>query len=333
MRTSSAVPTRRHYLMACVFITVAALALALVALANGPTWSSPGETLAGIFGRGDKGYVISQWRLPQVSAGLVFGAALGLSGAVFQNLTRNPLGSPDVIGLESGAFTGALVVLALFAGTPLQLSIGSVVAGLVIASVIYLLARKQGFSGLRLIVIGIAVNAMVTAANQWLVIRAELDVAIAATAWSAGSLNGTDWAEVRLPFILVAMLALALAASARTMHQASLGDEVAVATGVDLGVHRFGMVFLGVSCTALVTAVAGPISFVALAAPQIGRRLTRAAGVPLLPAALTGALVLVGADLVAQTATKPVPLPVGVVTTAIGGAYLIWLLVREVRNR
>jgi iron complex transport system permease protein len=316
-----------------VAVAFAALAVALVALANGPSWSSPGETLAGIGGLGDKGYVISQWRLPQVSAGLVFGAALGLSGAVFQNLTRNPLGSPDVIGLESGAFTGALVVLALFAGTPTQLSIGSVVSGLVIASVIYLLARKQGFSGLRLIVIGIAVNAMVTAANQWLVIRAELDIAIAATAWSAGSLNGTDWDEVRLPFILVGLLALALAASSRTMHQAALGDDLAVTTGVGLQAHRAAMVFLGVSCTALVTAVAGPISFVALAAPQIGRRLTGAAGVPLLPAALTGALVLVGADLVAQTATKPVPLPVGVVTTAVGGAYLIWLLVREVRNR
>lgn len=326
-------PGARRFVLTCLGLAVASLLVGCAALANGPTWTPPDETLAGLFGHGDKAFVITQWRLPQVCAGLVFGAALGLSGAVFQNLTRNPLGSPDVIGLEASAFTGALVVLIFFAGTSGQLAIGSVVAGLAAATVIYLLSRRNGFSGLRLVVIGIAVNAMVQAANQYLVLRADLDVAIAATAWSAGSLNGTDWSDVAVPFAVVGAMTLALAASSRTMHQAALGDDLAVTTGVRLGPHRMLMVALGVGCTAAVTAAAGPISFVALAAPQIGRRITGSAGVPLLPAALTGALILVVSDLLAQTLTKPVPLPVGVVTTAVGGGYLIWLLAREVRKR
>lgn len=327
------VPGRRRLIWSCFLIALAGLVVGFATLAHGPTWSSPTETLAGIFGAGDKGFVISQWRLPQVLAALVFGASLGLSGAVFQNLSRNPLGSPDIIGLEAGAFTGALAVLAFFAGTATQLAFGALASGLVTAIVIYVLSRKQGFSGLRLVVIGIAVNAMVTATNQWLVLRADLDVAIAATAWSVGSLNGTDWADVQLPFALIALMMVGLAATARTMHQAALGDDVAITTGVRLGHHQVLLVLLGVGCSATVIAAAGPITFVALSAPQIGRRITGSAGVPLLPAALTGALVLVSSELLAQTLTRPTPLPVGVVTTAVGGAYLVWLLVREVRTR
>ncbi|WP_212723037.1 FecCD family ABC transporter permease [Nocardioides jishulii] len=323
---------RRRYVLACGAISVVALAVAFAALCHGTTWSSPGETFAGILGRGDKAFVISEWRAPRVLAALVFGAALGLAGAVFQNLTRNPLGSPDIIGLDAGAWTGALLVITLASATPALLAVGSVTTGVATALVVYALSRQQGFSGLRLVVIGIAVNAMIVALNQWIILRSDLDVAIAATAWSAGSLNGLDWSEVLLPFGVVAVLAVGLALCSRTMHQAALGDEVAVTTGVRLGRHRLVMVLLGVGCTATVTAVAGPIVFVALAAPQIGRRLTRSAGVPLAAAAVTGALVLVASDLLAQTLAKPIVLPVGVITTALGGLYLIWLLVKEVKR-
>ncbi|MBB3045158.1 iron chelate uptake ABC transporter family permease subunit [Nocardioides soli] len=333
MRSVLGQPGGPRLVVGCVGIVVTGLLVAFVTLMHGATWSTPGETLAGLLGHGEQTFVITRWRAPQVSAALVFGAALGLSGAVFQNLTRNPLGSPDIIGLEASAFTGALVVTACLSGTAAQVATGSVVAGLAAAVVVYALARKGGFSGMRLVVIGIAVNAMVTATNQWLVIRADLEVAMATTAWSAGSLNGTDWHDVRLPFALIAALAVGLALSARTMHQAALGDDLATTSGVRLGPHRLALVVLGVGCTATVTAVAGPISFVALAAPQIGRRITGSAGVPLLPAALTGALLLAASDLLAQTLTRPVPLPVGMITTAVGGAYLIWLLVMEVRKR
>ena len=281
---------------------------------------------------GPRTVVVTEWRAPRVVAGLVLGAALGLAGAIFQNLTRNPLGSPDVIGLDAGAYTGALLVITVLGGSAAQLAAGSVVAGLATAAVIYLLSLQSGFSGLRLVVIGIAVNAMLTAVNAWLVLRAELDVAIVAAGWSAGSLNGLDWEELRLPFLVLGGLAVLLALMSRALHQSALGEEVAVTTGVRLGPLRLLLVAVGVGCTATVTAVAGPIVFVALAAPQVGRRLAGAAGVPLLPAALTGAVLLSASDLIAQVLLAPVALPVGVVTTAVGGAYLIWLLLKEVKR-
>ena len=185
---------------------------------------------------------------------------------------------------------------------------------------------------MRLVVIGIAVNAMLVATNSWIVLRADLDVAIAATGWSAGSLNGLDWDEVALPLAVLAAFAVVVTLIAPAVYQAALGDDIALSTGVHLARLRLLMVVAAVCCTATVTSVAGPIVFVALAAPQIGRRLARQAGLPMLPAALTGAVLLLSADLVAQLLLAPVALPVGVVTTAIGGGYLIWLLVLQVRR-
>ncbi|MFD4829833.1 FecCD family ABC transporter permease [Streptomyces uncialis] len=309
----------------------ALLGLGLLGLCYGASWSSPSEVLVALTGT-ERSVVILEWRLPRVLAGLVFGAALGVAGAIFQNLTRNPMGSPDVIGLDAGAYTGALVAITVLSGASAQLAVGSVLGGLVVAALIYVLSFDRGFSGLRLVVIGIAVNAMVTAINSWIVLRAELEVAIAAVGWSAGSLNGVGWPDLWIPFSVIAVLLTLMAARAHAMHQASLGDAIAVTTGVGLDRLRLLMVLVGVGCTATVTAVAGPIAFIALAAPQIGRRLAGAAGVPLLPAALTGAVLLQGADLLAQMLLAPVALPVGVVSTAIGGCYLIWLLTKEVRR-
>lgn len=312
-------------------MTALILGLGLLGLCYGASWSTPSRVFAVLSGT-ERSVVISDWRLPRVLAGLVFGAALGVAGALFQNLTRNPMGSPDVIGLDAGAYTGALVAITVLSGTSAQLALGSVVGGLAVAAAIYLLSFDRGFSGLRLVVIGIAVNAMVTAFNSWIVLRAELEVAIAAVGWSAGTLNGVGWDDLGIPFTVIAVLLTLMATRAHAMHQAALGDAVAVTTGVGLDRLRLLMVLVGVGCTATVTAVAGPIAFIALAAPQIGRRLAGAAGVPLLPAALTGAVLLMGADLIAQALLAPVALPVGVVSTAIGGCYLIWLLTKEVRR-
>jgi iron complex transport system permease protein len=326
-----------------VALVLAAVAVGFAALCYGDGWSSPYDVLAALTGGGPVELVVTRWRLPRVVAALVFGVALGLAGAVFQNLTRNPLGTPDVIGLDQGAYTGVLLVLtaggALASGLVGDGTVGIAAAalagGLAAAAVVYLLAAGPGtdgnLSGLRLIVIGIAVNAVLTAVNTWLVLRADLDSAMAATAWSAGSLNGIDWHELVLPAAAIGCLTLLLAALARPMQQLALGDDVAATSGVGPRRLRLLLVVAGVGLTATVTAAAGPIVFVALAAPQIGRRLAGAAGVTLVPAALTGAVLLVAADLVAQAALAPIMLPVGVVTSALGGLYLLWLLSKEVR--
>ncbi|MFE5851821.1 FecCD family ABC transporter permease [Streptomyces sp. NPDC056500] len=322
----------RRTVMGCAALLVVLLVLAVAGLCRGDTWNTPLEALAALTGRGESVVVVQEWRLPRVTAGIAFGALLGCAGAVFQNLTRNALGSPDVIGLDAGAYTGALVAITVLAGTSAQLAVGSVIGGLLAAAVIVLLSVRSGISGMRLIVIGIAVNAMLTAFNSWIVLRAELDVAFAAAGWSAGSLNGIGWDDLTLPLCVAVALAALLVGVSRAMHQTALGDELAITSGVSLGRHRLLTIVAGVGCTAIVTAVAGPIAFIALAAPQIGRRLTAAPGVPLLPSALTGAVLLLAADLVAQTLIAPIALPVGVVTTAIGGLYLLWLLIKEVNR-
>ncbi|OLT44728.1 iron ABC transporter permease [Saccharomonospora sp. CUA-673] len=310
----------------------AMLVLAYIGLSFGSSWSTPGEVFGALTGT-QPSVVIAEWRGPRVVAAILFGAALGVAGAIFQNLTRNPMGSPDIIGLDAGAYTGALLVMTVFAGAGATVAFGSVVGGLITAVVVYVLSRSNGLSGMRLVVIGIAVNAMVTALNNWLILRAELEVAMAAVGWNSGSLNGIDWEDLVMPAAIIGVLLLGIALRAHAMHQSALGDSVAISTGVGLERQRLLMVFIGVGCTATVTSVAGPVVFVALAAPQIGRRLARAPGIPLLPAALCGAVLLQVADLIAQMLLAPVSLPVGVVTTAIGGCYLIWLLAQEVRRR
>ncbi|MFG1947184.1 FecCD family ABC transporter permease [Nonomuraea sp. NPDC048826] len=319
----------RRPLLVSLGLVAAALVLGFVGLCFGASWSDPAEVLAALAGQGDSVVVIRDWRLARVAAALVFGAALGLAGAIFQNLTRNALGSPDVIGLDAGSYTGALFAITVLSSTPAQLAVSSVAGGMATAAVIYFLSLRSGLNGMRLIVIGIAMNAMLTALNTWIVLRAELEIAMAATGWSAGSLNGVDWGELALPFTVVGALAILLMTLSPGMHQTALGDDLAVTSGVRLNRLRLLLVVAGVGCTATVTAVAGPIVFISLAAPQIGRLLAGTAGVALLPAALTGGVLLLAADLGAQVVFAPIALPVGVVTTVIGGGYLIWLLVRR----
>lgn len=322
----------RRLLLVAALLTVLVLCSAFAALSFGNGWDHPADVWSALFGGGPIQISVTQWRMPRVLAAVVFGAGLGVAGAIFQNLTRNPLGSPDVIGLDAGAYTGVLVTLTVIGATGEgAVMAGALAGGLAAAALIQLLAWGRSFSGLRLIVIGIAVGAVLAAVNSWLVLRAELDVAIAATFWNAGSLAGLDWVDIDTPVTLIVVLLAAVALIARPMHQLAFGDDLARSTGVAMRPVQLVLVAIGVMLTAIVTAVAGPIVFIALAAPQIGRRLVGAAGVPLLPAALTGALLLCGSDLVAQGIFAPVALPVGVVTTAVGGLYLLWLLFKEVR--
>lgn len=322
----------RRTVLVCLALVVLSLAVSLLALCYGDGWDRPADVLAALRGEGPIEISVTQWRMPRIVAALVFGAGLGLAGAIFQNLTRNPLGAPDIIGLDAGAYTGVLLVFTLSVATETSIMLAAVVGGLTAALVVYGLSLGAGFSGLRLIVIGIGVQAVLTAVNSWIILRAELDVAISASIWQAGSLNGLDWVDVDGPVTIIVVLALVLALLARPMHQAALGDELAVSSGVHLGRLRVLLVVLGVGLAATVTAVAGPIVFIALSAPQIGRRLAAAAGVPLLPAALTGAFLLTGSDLLAQWILAPTMLPVGVVTTGVGGLYLLWLLTKEIRR-
>lgn len=274
--------------------------------------------------------VIVQWRLPRVLLGLVFGLALGLSGAIFQSLTRNPLGSPDVIGFDAGAYTGAVLSIIAVGGTALVIP-SALGGGIVTALAVYLLAYRLGVHGFRLIVVGIAVTALLGSMNTYLLLKANLWTAQMAAVWAAGSLNGLDWSDARNGVAVIAALLVPLLWLGRRLRMLELGDDAAAAMGVAVEPVRLALVVVGVSLSAVVTALAGPIVFVALVAPQLARRLTRAPGVQPVPSAAMGALLLVSCDAVAVN-VPPQALPVGLMTIVLGGAYLLWLLVAQSRK-
>lgn len=320
--------------LVCAALVLVVIAVAMLALATGSYQLGVSQVVAALTG-GESGLVhdiVVEWRLPRVAATLVFGAALGVSGAMFQSLTRNPLASPDVIGFSTGSYTGALIVILVIGGSYLQVAAGALVGGIATALAVYVFAYRQGVQGFRLIIVGIGVSAMLASVNTWLILKADLEVAMAAAAWGAGSLNAISWEQVMIGGSVITVLLLLAGLLSRPMRQMELGDDAAASQGVHIGAVRLALVVVGVALTATVTAASGPISFVALAAPQIARRLARTPGITLAPAACVGALLLGVADFIAQH-VAPTALPVGVITVMIGGSYLGWLLFTEARRR
>lgn len=317
----------------CAAVLLATAVVAVVAVGTGDYYIPPKEVLVAVFGDASRvtELIVMEWRFPRVVLAFLFGAALGLSGAIFQSMTRNPLGSPDIIGFATGAYTGALIVILTLGGGYYQTGAGALVGGLATAAVVYVLAYRRGVQGFRLIIVGIAVSAILASVNTWLVVKADLAAALAAAVWGAGSLNGLGWAQVVPALVVMAVIAPCLSVLARRLPMLEMGDDAARALGVRAEPTRLMLMFLGVALIAMVTAAAGPISFVALAAPQLARRLTGTPVVTMVPSACMGALLLVVSDVVAQRVFSPTQLPVGVVTVSVGGAYFVWLLAREGR--
>ena len=274
--------------------------------------------------------IVLEWRLPRIVAAIVVGIALGVAGALFQTVTRNPLASPDIMGLSNGAFVGMLVALVVSGASVESRTVGALVGGLVTALLIGALSRGLGFGGFRFIVIGIAVSSMAASLGTWLLLQVELDTALFASAWGAGTLAGVSASGVGVGAVLIGALLAIVPFTARALHQLGLGDDLAAATGVRVTATRVTALAAGVGLVCVATTVAGPVAFVALAAPQIARWIARTPHIPLTTAGLTGAALLCASDLVAQHAL-PGTLAVGVVTVVIGGGYLAWFLLRSSR--
>lgn len=324
----------RSIVVGAVLVLLCAVMVVLSVSSGSYTIPIP-DVIATLAGRGSGGstLVILEWRLPRALIAVIFGAALAISGAIFQSLTRNPLGSPDIIGFASGSYTGAIVALIAFGGGYMATAIGSLVGGLATAIIVFALAYRRGVQGFRLIIIGIGVAAMLGAFNSWLILRAPVEVAMRAGIWGSGSLNGMSAAQLAPSLIIFAILLPFALALGPSLRQLELGDDAAAALGTRTTIARLAAVVLGIALTAAVTATAGPIAFIALVAPQIAKRLTRSSGISLLPAAALGGLLLVFADYLAQRVFAPVQLPVGLLTVSIGGLYFVYLLVREYRAR
>ena len=310
-------------------------ALLLAALVSGDLALTPGEVWQALTGRADAftETVVLSWRLPRAVAAIAFGAALGAAGAIFQSLTRNPLGSPDVIGFNVGAYTGVLLALltAPAAGFAL-IATSSLLGGLLTAGLVLALSARGGMSGRTFILTGIAVSALLSSLNTWLVYRTDTATATAGGVWAAGTLDSTRWDHLWPALATLGVAAVATAALTPLLGVLALGDDLASALGLRVRVARAGLIVCAVVLTAATTAVAGPILFVALAAPHLARTaLPRTR--PVLAAALVGAVLLSGADWIAAHAFAPTQVPVGSVTVALGGAYLTLAILRAPKTR
>ncbi len=327
-------PSRR-LVFSCLLMILASLVLVVWGLRSGAVMLSVSQVIDALVGNAPHAMqlVVTEWRLPRVIVALLVGAALGVSGAIFQSLMRNPLGSPDVMGFNTGAWSGVLVAMVFYGQDLTAIALAAMGGGVVTSVIVWLLAWRNGIETFRLIIVGIGVRAMLVAFNTWLLMHASLETALSAGLWNAGSLNGLTWAKM-LPSVpvIIAMFVLATLLS-RRLRLLEMGDDSACALGVSVERSRLLLMLVAVMLTAAATALAGPISFVALVAPHIARRLSATARWGLTQSALCGAVLLLLADICAQQLFIPYQLPVGVVTVSLGGIYLIALLIQESRKK
>lgn len=312
-------------------LTALALGLLALSLSIGDFPIALAEVVPAVFGYGseDADFIVRTLRLPRALTGVLVGAAFGLSGAVFQRITSNVLASPDIIGITAGASAGAVFLIIVAGASSVVVTFGALAGGLLTATAIYLLAWRNGITGYRLVLIGIGFTAALGSVVQFLLTRAEIDDATRATVWLTGSLNGRGWDHVVPVALALALLVPLTLSQGRGLRALQLGDDAARGLGVRADLTRTVLIVGAVLLAAVATASAGPIAFVALAAPPIAKRLAATGGVALVPAMLTGACIVMAADLVAQHLLGG--LPVGVATALVGAPYLLFLLSRANR--
>lgn len=335
-------PARSRRGTRVLVVTVAALAALLpvlvLAIAAGSSQLGLGDVVRTLIGAGtpSQELIVLELRLPRVLCGALVGAALGLAGALTQTFARNPLATPDILGVTSGAALGAVAAIVLAGGSysvgagalTLGLPAAAAIGALGTAAVVYGLSWRSGVDSYRLILVGIGATAALTGVTSYLIARAQLTEASTAAQWLVGSLSGVSWASVWPVLVAVAVLTPIALTQSSTLSVSLLGDDVSTGLGVAVQRHRLVIVACAVLLTAAAVSAAGPIEFVAFVSPQIVRRLAGTARPPLLASAVVGALVVVGADTLSRT-VLPGEVPVGIVTAVIGAPYLIWLLTRR----
>lgn len=323
--------------------------IAFVALVAAFTWGASvgdlsipfADVFVALLGGGDEdtSFIVHELRVPRIVVGVVVGACLGLSGALFQTFARNPLASPDVLGITDGAAVGALLVIVTgSSGGVLSTGVSSLgttsaalVGALIASLLLYVLAWRRGIDGTRLVLVGVGLQAIFISGVSWLLSQADIFDLASVLAWLSGSLNERGWHEATPALWALVILGPTALVLTRTLRALQLGDDSARGLGVPLQLAQAAILLVAVGLAAFAVAAAGPIDFVAFVVPQIALRLVGGSRPPLVTSALLGALLVVVAD----TATRvfiPYDLPVGVVTALIGAPYLLWLLVRVNRK-
>ena len=323
----------RRTLLTCGALGAAILAVFCLSLMVGRTVYPPGDVLAVLLGQQVQGasFTVGTLRLPRAVLAVLAGACFGLGGVTFQTMLRNPLASPDIIGISSGASAAAAFGIVILGLSGTAVSLLSITAGLLVALLIYLLSSRGGVSGTRLILVGIGISAMLTSLTDWVLSKAGQWDLQEAMRWLTGSLNNSSWEQALPVLAALAVLGPVLLSRSGELRTAQLGDDAAQALGVRVGRTRLVVVVAAVGLIAFATAASGPIAFVAFLSGPIAARIIGPGSSPLLPAAAVGALLVLVADLVGQFATGT-RYPVGVVTGVLGAPYLLYLIVRVNRR-
>ncbi|MEV3947662.1 iron ABC transporter permease [Streptomyces halstedii] len=320
---------RRLVVLTLVVLVLAGFAVTLMA---GQTFYPPRDVVRVVLGEQVPGasFTVGRLRLPRAVLAVVAGFSFGMAGVTFQTMLRNPLASPDIIGISSGASAAAAIAIVTLSLDEIQVSVLAIVAALVVALVVYGLAFRDGVVGTRLILIGIGISAMLDSVTSYVLSRAaEWDLQ-EAMRWLTGSLNGVSWDQIVPALLALAVLAPVLLSQARDLSAMQLGDDTASALGVRVERTRITVIVAAVCLIAFATAAAGPIAFVAFLSGPIAARLVGGGGSLLVPAGLVGALLVLAADFAGQFAFDT-RFPVGVVTGVLGAPYLVYLIVRTHR--
>lgn len=276
--------------------------------------------------------VVFTFRLPRILTAFLVGMALATSGAIMQGITRNPLASPGILGVNAGAGLAAVGVIVWLKDAPMFLLPWAAFGGaLVTALAIYLLSWKDGASApMRLILVGVACAAVLSALTSFMLVFGDIGQVQQAYVWLAGSVYGRGWEHVRTLGVWLLVLLPAALFSARQLNTLALGDDVARGLGTSLERQRALLLVIGVGLAAAAVAVAGTIGFVGLVAPHLTRRLVGPSHEALLPiSALLGGALLMVADLLGRWVIAPAELPIGIVTALIGAPYFMILLARS----
>jgi iron complex transport system permease protein len=330
--------TRHPFIATVVVFSVVAVVMMLSA-GSGEFPLSPSKVVAALFGYGDEfdRTIVVDFRLPRIMMALFVGMALAVSGAILQGITKNPLASPDLIGVTAGASFAVVLFLTLFSDENNALTVSiqwlplfAFLGATFTALVVFLLSWKNGIAPFRLLLIGIAVAAFMQAGTTVWILMGPIYQASQATIWTTGSIYGANWSQVYviMPWALL-LIAISLLMR-RQMNILELGDDIATGVGSRVQRNRVLLLLLSTGLTGVAVAFAGGIGFVGLLAPHIARRIVgpKFQSMVLFSAGI-GALLVLIADWIARVAFAPVEVPAGVWTAAVGAPYFIFLLITE----
>lgn len=308
----------------CVCVSIGSAAL-------GEMRIPPLEVVRSVFGSGSAQYemVVMQLRLPRIVLGLLVGASLAGAGAILQSIIRNPMASPDVVGITGGASVAAVAFLTYGLGymSIRLLPVAAMAGAAVVAVSLYAMAWKRGVAPVRLVLIGVGMSALMSAMTTMMIVFSPKNDAGQAYVWMTGSIYAANWENVVTLLPWAALLLPLAMMRARHANLQQLGDAIATGVGSAVERNRFLLLLISVGLAGAAVSVGGGIGFVGLIAPHMARKLVGSGFQRLFPvSALLGANLVLIADLIGRTCFLPRDVPVGVFTAAVGAPFFIYLL-------